>query len=93
MNEERESNDKAIGIVGSQRKNGNTEIITRHTLRFIEEEGIETELISLAGLNIQPCNACNACATKEICPIDDDVFSIYQRMKAADAIILASPVY
>jgi len=36
---------KAIGIVGSPRKNGNTEIIARHTLKAIEEEGIETELI------------------------------------------------
>lgn len=50
---------KAIGIVGSPRKNGNTEILTRHTLRAIEEEGIETELVTLAGLKIQPCNACN----------------------------------
>ncbi len=84
---------KAIGIVGSPRKNGNTEIITRHTLKAIEEEGIETELITLAGLNIQGCNACMYCAKQEGCPIDDDVFPIYQKMKAADAIILASPVY
>ena len=43
---------KAIGITGSPRKNGNTEIVTAHALKAIEEEGIETELISLAGLNI-----------------------------------------
>ena len=36
---------KAIGIVGSPRKNGNTEILTRHTLKAIKEEGLETELI------------------------------------------------
>ena len=84
---------KAIGIVGSPRKNGNTEIITRHTLKAIAGEGIETELITLSGLNIQPCNACMACVKQETCPIDDDVLPIYQEMKAADAIILASPVY
>ncbi|MFC1951339.1 flavodoxin family protein [Chloroflexota bacterium] len=84
---------KAIGIVGSPRKNGNTEIVTRHTLRAIEEEAIETELITLAGLNIQLCDDCGACASDETCPIDDNVFPIYQMMKAADAIILASPVY
>ena len=49
---------KALGIVGSPRKNGNTEIITSHTLKAIAEEGIETELIPLAGLDIRPCNAC-----------------------------------
>ena len=34
-----------------------------------------------------------ACHNKEQCPIDDDLFPIYQKMKEADAIILASPVY
>ena len=84
---------KAIGIVGSPRKNGNTEILTGHTLQAIAEEGLETELIRLAGLDIRPCNACMACREEEICPVDDDVLAIYRKMKEADAIILASPVY
>ena len=84
---------KAIGIVGSPRKNGNTEIYTRHTLKAISEEGIDTEIITLAGMDIKPCNACMVCKEKETCPIKDDVFPIYQKMKAADAVILASPVY
>jgi len=84
---------KAIGIVGSPRKNGNTEILTKHTLKAIAEEGLETELIRLAGLDIRPCNACFICHEEERCPIDDDVFPIYEKMKKADAIILASPVY
>ena len=84
---------KVVGIVGSPRKNGNTEIITEHTLNTIAEEGIETELITLADLNIQPCNVCGACDNEETCPIDDDVLPIYHKMKAADGIILASPVY
>ncbi len=84
---------KAVGIVGSPRKNGNTEILTRHTLKAIEEEGLETELIRLAGLDIQPCDACMVCRDKEQCPIDDDLFPLYTKIKEADAIILASPVY
>ena len=42
---------KAIGIVGSPRENGNTEILTRHTLKAIEEEGLDTELVKLAGFS------------------------------------------
>ena len=84
---------KAIAIVGSPRKNGNTEILTRHTLKAIEEEGLETELIRLAGLDIKPCNACMVCEKEERCPIDHDLSPIYTKMKEADAIILASPVY
>lgn len=84
---------KALAIVGSPRKGGNTEILTRHTLKAIEEEGLETELISLAYLDIKPCTACKVCEKEESCPIDDDFWPIYIKMKEADAIILASPVY
>ena len=84
---------KAIGVVGSPRKGGNTEILTRHTLEAIEEEGLTTELIRLAGLDIRPCNACMVCRDEERCPIEDDLFPLYTKLKEAEAIILASPVY
>ena len=84
---------KAVGIVGSPRKNGNTEILTKHTLKAIEEEGLDTELISLAGLDIRPCDDCRVCLDEERCPIDDDLFPLYNKIKEAEAIILASPVY
>ena len=83
---------KAIAIVGSPRKNGNTEILARHTLKAIEEEGVDTELIRLADLDIKPCTACDVCKKEETCPIEDDLWPIYTKMKQADAIILASPV-
>lgn len=84
---------KALGIVGSPRINGNTEILTRHTLDAIEQEGITTELVRLAGMDIRPCTGCIVCRNEEKCPIDDDAFPLYTRMKESDAIILASPVY
>jgi multimeric flavodoxin WrbA len=84
---------KVIGIVGSPRKNGNTELLTQHTLKAISEEGLPTELIRLAGLEIKPCTACMACKKEEICPIEDDLFPIYLKLKEAQGIILASPVY
>lgn len=84
---------KAIGIVGSPRQGGNTEFLTRYALKAVEDEGLDTELITLAGLDIRPCNACMVCRKGERCPIKDDLFPIYKRMKEAEAIILASPVY
>jgi len=85
---------KAIGIVGSPRKNGNTEILTSHALKATEEEGLDTELIRLAALEIKPCNACMVCREEEeTCPINDDFLPLYTKMKSAEAIILASPVY
>lgn len=84
---------RVIGIAGSPRRNGNTEILTAHALGAIAEEGINTELIPLAGLDIWPCNACMVCREEERCSIEDDLFPIYLKMKEADGIILASPVY
>ncbi len=84
---------KVIGIVGSPRKNGNTEILTAHALKAVEEEGLDGELLSLAGLDIRGCNACLGCALEERCTIEDDLFPVYLKMKEADGIILSSPVY
>ena len=82
-----------IGIVGSPRVNGNTEILTKHALSAIEEEGLSTELVRLAKMDIRPCNACMVCKTEERCPIEDDLFPLYVKMKEAEAIVLGSPVY
>jgi multimeric flavodoxin WrbA len=84
---------KVIGIVGSPRKDGNTELITAHALKAIAEEGVNTELVRLAGLDIRSCDGCKACVKEEKCSIKDDLFPIYVKMKEADGIILASPVY
>jgi len=84
---------KAIGIVGSPRKGGNSEILTAHCLKAIAEEGLDTELVSLAGLNITGCNACNYCFEHDGCSIEDDMQAVYAKMVEADAIIVASPVY
>jgi len=84
---------KVVAIVGSPRKNGNTEMLTSHTLKSIAEEGVETELISLAGKEIKPCNVCMACEESGECVIQDDFLPVFNKMIEADGIILASPVY
>jgi multimeric flavodoxin WrbA len=85
---------KAVGIVGSPRKGGNTEILTAHCLKAIAVEGLETELIPLAGLDIRGCNACGYCFEHPgECSIEDDLLPVHQKMLAADIIIVGSPVY
>ena len=84
---------KAIGIVGSPRKGGNTEILTAHCLKAIAEEGLETELSPLAGLDIKGCDACGYCFEHDGCSIEDDLQPVFARMMEADAIIVSSPVY
>src|SRR5690554_4202921 len=85
---------RAIGIVGSPRKNGNTEILTAHCLKAIAEEGIETELVRLAGLNITGCKHCCHCREHPgECAMNDHFQNIHKKMLEADAIVIASPVY
>jgi multimeric flavodoxin WrbA len=84
---------KAVAFCGSPRKNGNTEMMCRHALQAIEEEGVETELVRLSDYEIKGCTACDACMKVERCAVKDDLMPLYEKMKAADAVILASPVY
>jgi multimeric flavodoxin WrbA len=84
---------KVVGIIGSPRRGGNTEILTQIALDEIQKEGIETELIRLAEKKIIPCDGCRGCVKTGECHIKDDWASVFAEMKEADGIILASPVY
>jgi multimeric flavodoxin WrbA len=84
---------KVMGIVGSPRIRGNTEQLTEEALRILREQDIDTELVRLAEKEIRPCTACGACEGEETCTLDDDLLSLYHRVKEADGLILASPVF
>jgi multimeric flavodoxin WrbA len=87
---------KVVAFNGSPRKDGNTATLIRHVLKVLEEEGIETELIQLAGEPLRGCNACRTCyeTKNERCIIEDDKANEYvQKIKAADGVILGSPTY
>jgi multimeric flavodoxin WrbA len=84
---------KVLGIVGSPRIRGNTEQLTEEALRILREQGIQTELVRLAEKKILPCTACGVCEGKETCALDDDLLPLYHRVKDADGLILASPVF
>jgi multimeric flavodoxin WrbA len=87
---------KVVAFNGSARKDGNTALLMRRVLQVLEAEGIETELIQLAGEQLHGCNACRTCfSTKNNrCVIDDDNVNGYiKKMVEADGMVLGSPVY
>ncbi len=84
---------KIIGIVGSPRKGGNTETLTKIALEEAQKEGAETELITLADKEIRPCDGCLSCRQTGECRIEDDLPPILEKMLEADGIVLATPVY
>jgi multimeric flavodoxin WrbA len=87
---------KVIAISGSARKNGNTAILIKVVLEQLEQEGIETQLVELAGKRLVGCRACYKCFTakdKRCAVKGDPVNDCIAGMAAADGIILGSPTY
>jgi len=90
---------KVVAFSGSARKDGNTAILVRQAFIELEKEGIETELVQLAGETIRGCTACYKCfGTKDQrCAVSsesgDVVNDCIARMVEADGIIIASPTY
>lgn len=84
---------KILGLVASQRKLANGEILIKEAAASIGEE-FELELIKLPDLNLQPCKACYACLVpNQRCPLTDDLYFLLDRIKEADGIIISSPCY
>ena len=87
---------KVVAFNGSARKDGNTAILIRRVLSILESEGVETELIQMAGQQIHGCTACGTCKNiqnKQCKIVNDNVNSYIEKMAAADGIILGSPTY
>lgn len=81
---------RILGLVGSQRKDGNSFLILKEALKGFETE---MEIIQLAEANVKWCDACGLCKSTMNCVIEDDVESIFNKMKEAEAVIISTPRY
>ncbi len=84
---------KTIGILGSAREGGNTEILLDVALEEARNLGGSTSKITLRDKVIAPCDGCMGCAQTGECIIRDDMQEVYQQIRDADGIIWATPVY
>ncbi|MCK4863555.1 MAG: flavodoxin family protein [Dehalococcoidales bacterium] len=84
---------KILGLSFSPRTQGNTEILLDEALSGARQEGAETELYSIAGKDIKPCDGCWGCRKAGECHIKDDMQELYTKMLEADGIIYGTPVY
>jgi multimeric flavodoxin WrbA len=86
---------KIIGINGSPRKDGNTDILLTEALRGAREAGADTSAIILNDLNIVPCQEeeYTKVDVAGLSVIKDDMHLIFDKIKSAEAIILASPIF
>jgi multimeric flavodoxin WrbA len=83
---------KILGIAGSPRRNGNTDLLLAEFLKGAVLKGAEVKTIHLNNLKIMGCLHCDSCFKEGKCKIQDDMQQIYVELEKADVIVLASPV-
>jgi multimeric flavodoxin WrbA len=87
---------KVVAFNGSPRDNGNTSIMIKHVFKVLENEGIDCEMINIAGNIKRGCTACLWCreSKEKRCYYDDDIVnSCVEKMLEADGILIGSPTY
>ena len=83
-----------LGISGSMRKTGNTALLVTTILNRVREAGIETEYLSLAGMDIRPCTGCEACKEAKWCVTEDDDWAgVAEKMIDCEVLVLGAPTY
>jgi len=82
-----------LGIAGSPRKEGNTDLLLDEALKAASKSGAVTEKIYLDDMEIRPCRACMVCKTQGRCAVKDDMQDLIPELQQAKAVIIATPVY
>lgn len=84
---------KVLMLNGSPRANSNTGIALAEMEKVFAKNGIETEIIQVGKEAVRGCLSCGFCAKNGKCAIDDIVNVLAEKLKEADGLVLASPVY
>lgn len=80
---------KLVGISGSSRKKNTTYMLKT----LLDATGMDYDIIQLKKKDLRPCLNCKACHDSFACTQQDDMQPLYQKLIAADMIVLASPTY
>ena len=85
---------RIIGIVGSPRKNGNSDVLLNHILSGAKEEQVFTEKIHLRDYQFQSCIGCEKCRKDTICTgLNDGMSLLYPKILDSQGLILISPTH
>lgn len=83
-----------LGISGSERAGGNTDLALDHAGRLVRDRGAVFRQVHLRDHRISPCSPCGDCNNRTLpCALPDDMPAIVEEMKRADGIIYAVPVH
>ena len=84
---------KVLALMGSPRKNQNTNKALDFLIENMDIEEYDIKKIYLGTLKINPCTGCDYCGHKEGCVQKDDMNMIYGEFDSSDVVILAAPLY
>ena len=86
---------RVLIVKTSPRKRGNSTLLAEQVAAGARAAGAEVDSITVQGMDIQPCTACEACKDTEEgdCILDDDMQALYPKIRQADVIVVATPVY
>jgi multimeric flavodoxin WrbA len=84
---------KVLGIFGSPRKGGNSDLLLTEAMKGAESLGAETETIRSFKLKLSGCLECGGCDKTGVCVVKDDMDLVYPKLIESEIIILASPMF
>lgn len=84
---------RVLGVIGSPRKGGNTDVLVSAALEGAKAEGAAVEAVHLGEMNIEECDGCHACWSGGECRKDDDMADLFAKVIDSDAFIFGTPVY
>lgn len=84
---------KVLGLAGSPRRHGNTELLLDQVLAGAASHGAITEKVDLCSLKIDPCDSCESCYDTGRCVVQDDYQLLFPKLIKAERIVLASPIF
>ncbi len=82
-----------LGIIGSPRKGGNTQVVVERILDGAVSGGATADILFLDDMHIRDCIGCHACWKGLDCTRKDDMNGLYDRIAGADCFVFGTPVY
>ncbi len=81
-------------LIGSPRKNGNTNSLASMLSKKIDAKKNDVSITYLYDKSIKPCNDCRACKKGKMeCVLPDDMRNLYKRIESASVLIFGTPIY
>ncbi len=86
-------NIRVLGLAGSPRRRGNTDVLLDRLLAGAEEAGGRVDRVTISQLDLGGCLACQGCWDEGLCVVEDDFQGMNRKLVVSDVIALAAPLF